>query len=87
MSLSEVLPSIRALNRQDKLRLIELLAKDVATSGRGQDDADGQQGKPALDMETLVGREHPVWTPYNESEAAEQLNTYLVAHQGKNHAE
>jgi hypothetical protein len=50
MILKELLPSVRALSRADKLRLIQLLAADVACS---------DSGAPA-DAEMT----YPVWSPH-----------------------
>ncbi len=59
MSLVEVLPTVRALSRVEKLRLIQLLAEELV----GAEDA------PLLE----AGRTCPVWSPYDAHEAADVL--------------
>lgn len=59
MTLSEVLPTIQSLPRADKLRLIQLLAADVARDdGIVLDIAD----------ETI-----PIWSPYDSFQGADTL--------------
>jgi len=59
MTLSEILPSIRSLPRADKLRLIQLLATDVA-----RDEG------VALD---LADKTVPIWSPHDSVEGAATL--------------
>jgi len=59
MTLSEILPTIRLLLRGEKLRLIQLLAADVA-------DDDGI----ALDV---AGKTIPVWSPHDSFDGAATL--------------
>ena len=59
MSLSELPPAIRALERADKLRLIQLLADDVA----GEDTVE-------LDM---ADQTVPIWSPHDAFEGAAAL--------------
>lgn len=59
MTLSEMLPTIRSLPRLDKLRLIQLLAADIA----------GDDGI-ALDM---ADKTVPIWSPYDSFQGADTL--------------
>ncbi len=59
MSLVELLPDVHALPRADKLRLIQLLAQDLAEA----------EAPPALE----AGREYPVWSPDQAYAAADTL--------------
>jgi hypothetical protein len=49
MSFIEVLPNVRALSRIDKLRLIQILAEDLAQ---------GEESTPFV-----PGQSYPVWSP------------------------
>jgi hypothetical protein len=59
MTMNELLPSLRALPRADKLRLIQLLAADVAY-------ADG-----IVSADTDVT--YPVWSPHEAFDGAATL--------------
>ena len=59
MTLNELLPSLRALPRADKLRLIQLLAADVAC-GDGIALAD-------------TDKTYPVWSPHEAFDGAATL--------------
>ena len=59
MTLDEMLPSLQALPRQDKLRLIELLAADVAR----------QEGLAPTDRE----KAHAIWSPHDAFDGAATL--------------
>ena len=59
MTLSEMLPTIQSLPRADKLRLIQLLAADVA-----RDDG------IALD---LADKTFPIWSPHDSVQGAATL--------------
>lgn len=65
MSLLELLPEVRALSRVDKLRLIQVLAEDLA------------QSEQAAPFE--AGREYPLWSPDRAYEAAAVLLRELEA--------
>ncbi len=65
MSLSELPPAIRALTRDDKLRLIQLLADDVAR-------------EPAAELDT-AGQSVPIWSPHDAFEGAATLLRVLKA--------
>ena len=59
MTLDEVLPSLRALPRADKLRVIQLLAADVASEdGIAVGDANAT---------------YPVWSPHDAFDGAATL--------------
>ncbi len=62
MSIAEVLPTIRALSRVDKLRLIQVLAEDLAQDGTGE------QVVPFEENQT-----YPIWSPDRAYEAATVL--------------
>ena len=59
MTLNELLPSLHALPRADKLRLIQLLAADVAS----------EDGIAAADADAT----YPVWSPYEAFDGAATL--------------
>jgi hypothetical protein len=59
MSLADLLPSIRDLSRTEKLRLIQVLAIDLAEA---EDPASLEPGKS-----------YPLWSPYEAYEAAAVL--------------
>ena len=62
MSLVEVLPNVQSLSRQDKLRLIKLLAGDLANEERDLIPA---------------GQSYPVWSPESAFAAASTLMRVL----------
>jgi len=59
MTLNELLPSLHALPRADKLRLIQLLAVDVAC----------EEGIVPADTDTT----YPVWSPHEAFDGAATL--------------
>ena len=59
MTLKELLSSVHALPRADKLRLIQLLAADVAS----------EDGIAASDADTT----YPVWSPHGAFDGAATL--------------
>ena len=59
MTLSELLPALHGLPRADKLRVIQLLAADVAR----------EEGDEATIAEGL----YPIWSPYDAFEGAATL--------------
>ncbi|WP_148590768.1 hypothetical protein [Aquisphaera giovannonii] len=65
MSLTELLPSIRGLSRPEKLRLIQVLAAELAA-------AESPTPAPLAEGET-----YPVWSPYDAHEAAATLLNLL----------
>ena len=68
MTLSEVLPAVQLLPRADKLRLIQLLAADVA-----RDD------QIVLDM---ADKSVPMWSPYDSLQGAATLLRVLEQDKG-----
>lgn len=69
MSLTELIPDIRMLERADKLRLMQLLVVDLAQ----------EEGIPLLSSDT----EYPIWTPLHAFDAADTLLQMLETHQGE----
>jgi hypothetical protein len=59
MSIVEMLPSVRALSRIEKLQLIQLLAEDLA---RAQESTT-----------LMAGQIYPLWSPDRAYEAADVL--------------
>jgi len=59
MTLNDLLPSLQALPRAEKLRLIQLLAADVAS----------EEALTTADSE----RAYPIWSPYEAFEGAATL--------------
>ena len=59
MTLNELLPSLHALPRSDKVRLIQLLATDVAS----------EDGTDPIDTDMT----YPVWSPYEAFDGAATL--------------
>ena len=59
MTLSELMPTIQSLPRSDKLRLIQLLAAEIAEEeGIAQD---------------VVGKTVPIWSPHDSFQGAATL--------------
>jgi hypothetical protein len=69
MSLTELLPHLHSLPRNEKLRAIQLLAEDLARE------------EPANLLEP--GQSYPVWSPWDAHEAAALLLKLLEAEEGK----
>jgi hypothetical protein len=69
VSLGELLPVVRLLAHQDKLRLLQFLAGELAR----------EQGIP----EIQPGAAYPFWSPYDAFEAAAGLERALGAEVGK----
>jgi hypothetical protein len=67
MSLIEILPDIQSLARADKLRLIQLLAQELAEA----------EAPPSL----VAGQSYPIWSPDQAFAAAETLLQTLHAEQ------
>ena len=65
MSLTELLPSVRTLSHKDKLRLLQVLVKDVTQEG----------DIPLSDY----APEFAIWSPYAANEAASVLAEALKA--------
>jgi hypothetical protein len=58
MSLDELMPSLRDLNRADKFRAMQLLVNELA-----------REEETLL----KAGAQYPVWSPYNSYEGADVL--------------
>lgn len=69
MSLAEMLPNIQALSRGDKLRLVQILAQELAAEDDGASLA--------------AGHAYPVWSPDQAFEAAETLLQTLRTEDGR----
>ena len=65
MSLAELVPMVQTLPREDKRRLAELLARDLA-SGDGDEI-----------LEFLASSPQEVWSPLDAYEAGETLLKFL----------
>lgn len=63
--LPEILPTLHALSRADKLRVIQHLIGDLAQ----------EEGLPFLES----GGSYPIWTPLDSYDAASSLMTMLEA--------
>lgn len=62
MTITEVLPTLKALNHKDKIRAIQFLANEVAK----EEEIFFEEGKT-----------YAVYSPYESYEAAEQLRKLL----------
>ncbi|CAN5456802.1 hypothetical protein BH10ACI2_BH10ACI2_03210 [soil metagenome] len=62
MTITEVLPTLRSLNRKDKIRAIQFLANEVAR----EEEIVFEEGKI-----------YEVWSPFDSYEAAGQLQKLL----------
>jgi hypothetical protein len=69
MSLTELLPTVQSLYRQDKLRLIELLAAELVRS---------ESPSPIQ-----AGQTYPLWSPDRAYEAAGMLLAALDAEEDR----
>jgi hypothetical protein len=68
MSLSDLLPTLHALPRSDKLQLIQLLAADMAREERAVAD--------------LADKTVPIWSPHDAFEGAATLLSALEEEKG-----
>lgn len=62
MTITEVLPTLKALNRKDKIRAIQFLANEVAK----EENVFFEEGK-----------NYEIWSPFESYEVAEQLTNLL----------
>lgn len=62
MELTELLPTLRQLDRSDRLRVMQFLVFELAKEE---------------DALLNIGESYPVWSPYNSFEAARTLLTVL----------
>jgi len=65
MSLTELLPSIRSLSHPDKVRLLGVIAEELARD----------EGLP----EIRPGTAYPIWSPFGAFDAAKTLMEALAA--------
>jgi hypothetical protein len=66
MTFTELVPAVKALQRADKLRLMQLLVFELAH----------EEGVPLLTADT----EYPIYTPLNAFEAGDTLLKLLEEH-------
>ena len=64
MSLAELMPSVQSLSPTDKLELLRLLAGEL------------REANSILPLE--VGKEYPIWSPFDADEAALALQAILA---------
>lgn len=69
MSLSEILPTLQAPPRDDKLRLVQFLVNDPAR----------EEGVGPIE----AGTQYPIWPPHEAFDAAAVLLRDLEAQKGK----
>jgi hypothetical protein len=69
MTIAEVLPTLKALNHKDKIRVIQFLANEVAR----------EEG-----VYFEEGKTYEIYSPYESFEAAEQLRQLLKENEGVN---
>jgi len=69
MSLAELLPAVRSLAHQDKLRLLQFLAGELLR----------EEGLPPIQR----GADYPVWSPFDAFDAARTLMQALQAEGGR----
>jgi hypothetical protein len=62
MTVTEVLPTLRQLNRADKIRVVQFLVNEIAR----EEEIFFEEGKS-----------YPVWSPFESHKAAEQLVNLL----------
>ena len=62
MSLAEVLPNLKTLNRSEKLRVVKILIDEII-----QEEASFFES----------GAEYEIWSPYDSYDAAEKLQQML----------
>jgi len=69
MTITEILPTLKALNHKDKIRVIQFLANEIAKEE---------------EVFFEEGGNYKVWSPYDSYEAAEQLRNLLEGKEGVN---
>lgn len=72
MTISDLFPVLRSLNRADKLRAMQFLVQELA-----------KEEEALLTSQA----EHTVWSPYNAFDAADTLLGVLSAADASSHAE
>ena len=71
MTIVELFPTLRGLNRADKLKVIQFLVAELA-----------REEEPTLEP----GATYPVWSPLNSHQAAHQLAQLLESEQPNSNA-
>lgn len=81
MSLNQLLPTVKQLSHQDKLRLIHFLLLAIAKDeGCNLDSSDNGYTKQVV-LNQLTSSEAIVWSPQADSQAVQALSALLVATQ------
>lgn len=62
MTLTEILPELKTLNRSEKMRVVKILIDEIA-----------EEDEVFLEN----GASYPVWSPFDSFDAAEKLNQLL----------
>ena len=62
MSLAEVLPNLKTLNRSEKLRVVKILIDEITSEEESFFES---------------GAEYEIWSPYDSYDAAEKLQQML----------
>lgn len=79
MTLSELLPTVSQLSRQDKLRLIHFLLLAVAKEeGCNLETVESNDAKDVL-LQQLAATEAVVWSPQTDSAGVQTLSDLLTA--------
>jgi hypothetical protein len=79
MSLSELLPDVNQLSRQDKLRLIHFLLLAVANEEGCHLESPGESEPANVLLNQLASTEAVVWSPQTDSASVQALSDLLVA--------
>lgn len=69
MSLTDVLPGLKSLNRFEKIRVVQILINEIAK----EEESFFENGK-----------QYPIWSPFESYEAAEGLMKLLEEEKQKN---
>ncbi len=86
MPLSELIPAVDRLSRQDKLRLIHFLLLAVAEEEGCSLEPDGDLTSDDILLAQLATTEAIVWSPQADHAAVQALSDLLVAAQRDTHA-
>ena len=81
MPLSELIPAVHRLSRQDKLRLIHFLLLAVAEEEGCSLESDGDRTSDDVLLAQLATTEAIVWSPQADHAAVQALSDLLVAAQ------
>lgn len=79
MALTELLPAVSQLSRQDKLRLIHFLLLAVAKEEGCELQTKETQTQEDFLLKQLESTEAVVWSPHDAPEAAQTLSELLLA--------